>query len=131
MSHTLNQQLCRQVSSMQPSKVVRDHLYQGGVILLQIWLYGYELADTLCVFCANFIYILAGKKKVQFLQPLARVLEERDDLPNLHMTVKIKVGANCEAKIDILFINFKQNESEEEVFKTIAQNMKKSRAVSF
>jgi hypothetical protein len=43
------------------------------------------------VFCANHIYILAGKKKLQFLQPLCPELEKRSDLPDLQLIMKAKV----------------------------------------
>ena len=57
------------------------------------------MADTLCVLCADFIYILAGKKKIQFLQPLVAALEKREDLPSMQMTVKIKVGHVTRGKV--------------------------------
>ncbi len=57
-----------------------------------MWLSGYELADTLCVFCANFIYVLARQRKVQFLQPVVAALGKRSDLPDLQMTTRIRVS---------------------------------------
>lgn len=38
---------------------------------LQIWLYNYELNDTLAVFTKNVVFFLASSRKAQFLQPLA------------------------------------------------------------
>ncbi len=43
------------------------------------------------MFCADHVFVMAGKKKLQFLQPLAAELEKREDLPDLVMTAKLKV----------------------------------------
>ena len=57
----------------------------------QIWLFGYELADTLTAFCANEIHILSSRKKIEFLRPLEGALAKREDLPNLVLSVRNKV----------------------------------------
>lgn len=58
---------------------------------LQLWLFGYELADTLCVFCANEIHILSSKKKIDFIKPLEELLAGRVELPKLQLYTRNKV----------------------------------------
>ena len=59
--------------------------------LHQLWLFGYELADTLCVFCANDIHILSSKKKIDFIKPLEDALAKKPDLPKLKLYTRNKV----------------------------------------
>ncbi len=77
-----------------------------------MWLFGYELADTLCVFCANDIHIFASKKKIEFLSSLGSTLAKRSDLPNLELYTRNKA------------------ESDSDKFNDIAQAVKRSKAVS-
>ncbi|KAA0199288.1 FACT complex subunit [Fasciolopsis buskii] len=46
-----------------------DSVY-GKTLSLHIWLFGYELQDTVMVISQEAIVILCGKKKFEFLQPL-------------------------------------------------------------
>ena len=55
---------------------------------LQIWLFGYEITDTLVVFCRNKLFILTGKKKVEFLSPLQS--NEDENLPQIELIVREK-----------------------------------------
>ena len=54
-------------------------------------MFGYELTDTLCVFCANELHILTSKKKADFLRPLEPALKKRSDLPDLRIHMRNKV----------------------------------------
>ena len=78
---------------------------------VQMWLFHYELADTLCVFCANDIHILSSKKKIEFLRPLEAALAKRGDLPNLILYMRNKA------------------DNDDENFSGIAQAIKRSKTV--
>ena len=55
-------------------------------------MFGYELTDTLCVFCEEEVHILTSKKKVDFLQPMLPLLEQEPDMPTVKMHLRNKVG---------------------------------------
>ena len=57
----------------------------------QLWLFGYELTDTLCVFCEEEFHIVTSKKKIEFLQPALPVAEEEKGLPSISVHVRSKV----------------------------------------
>lgn len=61
---------------------------------MQLWLFGYELTDTLCVFCEREVHILTSKKKVDFLQPVLPLLEDEPDMPTVQMHLRTKVRKN-------------------------------------
>ena len=55
---------------------------------MQVWLFGYEITDTLIVFGRNKVFILTGKKKVEFLSPLQS--NEDENLPQIELIVREK-----------------------------------------
>ena len=68
---------------------------------MQIWLFGYELVDTLCVFCANEIHVLSSKKKIEFLRPLEAALSQKSDLPTLKLLTRNKADADATNFINV------------------------------
>ena len=76
-------------------------LYMYFKKLMQIWLFGYELVDTLCVFCANEIHILSSKKKIEFLRPLESALSQKSNLPTLKLLTRNKGDADATNFINV------------------------------
>ncbi|XP_050429833.1 FACT complex subunit spt16-like isoform X2 [Adelges cooleyi] len=64
-----NVQLLSDVDAFTCAVGVDDYTMYSKSSSLQIWLFGYELTDTISVFSSEGLHVMASKKKVEFLKP--------------------------------------------------------------
>ncbi|XP_025194919.1 FACT complex subunit spt16 [Melanaphis sacchari] len=87
---------------------VDDYILYSKSSSLQIWLFGYELTDTVSVFTSEGVHIVASKKKVEFLKPAENVKDS--DCPSVKLITREK-GGNDKDSIDKLIKAIKNSKN--------------------
>lgn len=87
---------------------VDDYTLYSKSSSLQIWLFGYELTDTISVFTSEGVHIITSKKKVEFLKPAENVKDPECPLVKLITREK---GSNDKDSFEKLIKAIKSSKS--------------------